>query len=314
MTDQTASGAEAGAATSTPDPDAERYAAAFAEEGITPADAQPAAEPAEKPAEPQAEKPPLPPEELAKRHEDVKAALREERRQRKELARQIEELRTQRAPAPQPTQQPQPQAYERPDPETDPLGYLKYVEGRIAAGDQQAEEQAERQRQTEAQSHQVQAIVTKTAEYENDFALDTPDYYDAANYLRGERAKEYTALGYSAQQAEQMVAQDALRVSAELLNQGRDPAAAFYELAKARGFRGGSPAPAPAQTETKPSDALARVKAGQAAAQTLSGSGGGSTNSDIDVGHVLTLKGAAFDSAFEKLREAAKAAERRTGY
>lgn len=314
MTDQTAAGAEAGASTSTPDPDAERYAAAFAEEGITQADAQPAAEPEAKP-EPQAEKPPLPPEELAKRHEDVKAALREERRQRKELSRQIEELRTQRAqPAPAQQPQPEPQAFERPDPETDPLAYLKYVEARISAGDQQAAEQEQQRQQAELQSREVQTVVNRMVEIESDFALDNPDYYEAANFLRAERAKEYTALGYSPQQAEQLVAQEALRVAADLLNQRKDAASAFYELAKARGFRGASPAPTPTPAETKPSDALARVKAGQAAAQTLSGSGGGSTNKDLDVGHINTLKGAAFDAAFDKLREAARAAERRTGY
>lgn len=315
MSEANVAGTEAGAAPV--DADEAKYAAAFAEEGITtstPADAQPAADTEPKPAAEAQDRAPLPPEEVEKRWNDTKAALREERRKGKERDRELAELRAQRTAPPAPPA-PAPQTFERPDPETDPLGYLKYVEARIEAGDAQAAEQQRAQHAQTEQQRQVQEVVGRVMEYERDFAEDTPDYHDAMTHLRGVRAQHYIALGYDQNTAGQLVDRDALQTAHDLMRNGRDPAQAFYALAKQAGFSGKAPEPAPTPPAPAPApNALDRVKAGQKAAQTLSGSGGGSTNNELDVSSINRLEGAAFDSAFEKYRAAAKRAERQTGW
>jgi hypothetical protein len=321
-------GAEAGPSPADSADDA-RYAAAFAEEGLSAETGAPAAAPAEsggdsKPAAAAEPKEPLAPEEVHKRWEDTKAALRAERREARELKQRLERLEQARtAPPAAATQAPAEPVLERPDPDTDPIGYMKYVDARISAGDAvEAQRQAQEQQRSQ-QERVVQTIVHQVAEREADFALDTPDYYEAVNHLRQVRTEQYEALGFTKAQAEAKVNQDALTTSAQLLQAGQDPAQAYYKLAKASGFNGkpaaasdqkAHAAAAAAATPNQTNDALDRIRAGQKAAQTLSGTGGSANTGEPDMGQVASLKGAAFDSAFDKLREAARSAERRTGF
>lgn len=338
------SAAPAAAPASTPVPaqapelsgDDARYAAAFAEAGISP-EASPAAQPAPAPAAPAAgaeghggeQRPPLTEAELRQRYTNVTQALREERTSRREATRQLADLQAQieqlRAGQGQ-----QSQAAQIPDPNQDPIGFLEHLAQQESA--RQAESAAQRQNREvqEAQTRAVQSLVTDLGERERDFALENPDYFPAVNHLRSVRAEQYRAMGYAPEVAEQLVTRDALQTSADLIRQGKDPAQAWYALAKQSGYKPGAapdaaaaaaaaaagtpaapaaPAPAAGATGTA-AEALEKIRAGQEAAKSLSGAGG-DANLQPTVEHALSLRGAAFDSYFDNLAAQERAAERR---
>src|SRR4051812_3342795 len=243
-----------------------------------------------------ARKVPLALEELEERSRQKSAALRQERQLRRATEQRLAQLEAQQ----QQRQAPQ-DVGERPDPAVDPLGYLQYVEKRMAAADQQSEQARTQQAQFQAQQRAVNDIVTRASEAETDFAETNPDYYDAVAHLKAGRAKEYEALGLSPAEAAQRVDAEAVQTAHEMLSRGQDPAKGWYELAKTRGFTGKGPS------------RIDTIREGQKAAASLS-NGGGRGSNQVDASSVANLKGAAFDQAFEKLRDAARSAERRTGW
>lgn len=279
--------------------DAKKYEDAFAAE----AEAAPAPEAAVSADAPQAESKPESKAEdeptkqvseglkkLEERMAQKTAALHQEREARRQLEQKLAAL------SPKP-------AADIPDPTTDPIGYLEYDRRQKLEA---AKADAERG-QLEAQQRQVQEIVSRTQEYEADFAAATPDYYDATHFLRDSRAREYQALGLSEADAKARVDVEALQTAADMLSRGVDPAKGWYDLAKTRGFAGkaADAAPAPSMIDT--------IREGQKAAQTLS-SGGGKPSGDLSAGAIADLKGAAFDQAIAQLRDRELAAEKRARF
>lgn len=236
-------------------------------------------------------------DKLKERLNQKSAALAQERDARRALEQKLAEQAAKAQP-------------ERPDPETDPIGYLKYVEGLISTGQQQTEAQ----RQQQAQMAQVQDIANQVQDREADFAVTAPDYFDAVEHLKAGRTAEWKALGLSDAEAAQRVDLEALQTAQEMLKRGVDPAKGWYELARTRGFTGkaAEPAQEAAPEPAKPTR-LETIREGQKAAVGLS-QGGGRANSDPTVESVASLKGAAFDASFDKLRAAAREAEKRTGF
>lgn len=247
-------------------------------------------------------RPPLPPEEVARRLEDQKRATRAERVKRQELETtlktvqaRLDELSAGRG------QQQGPDLGERPNPTEDPIGYLEYVEAMIAA---QAETQAQTQQQQEAQQRaqqETQAVVSRVAEYENDFRETTPDYDAAVEHLYAAKKAEYTDTGYDDAEAHNMVMAEFLTRSKRAFAAGKDPAEIVYTLAKRAGYapKGGA-------------DKLAAIERGQRATSPLA-STGARASGELTVESVGNLRGAAFDTAFAKLRERAIAVERASG-
>jgi hypothetical protein len=232
-------------------------------------------------------KPPLPPEELEKRWRNTKGAMQAERQARRAAEQRLADLERQLAES---RQQAQPEW--RPDPEADPVGYLKYLEQRLAADDEQRQAQAYERQQAETQQRAVQTIVQQMNEHEADFRSEHPDYDDAVNHLRQSRLSELTAFGLSPDEANAALQQDFLNVVATALQRGRDPAQAAYDLARQRGFN-------------KQPSKLEAIARGQAAASPLSAAPG-KASAEPTVESVANLNGAAFASSFAKLRELAR--------
>lgn len=185
----------------------------------------------------------------------------------------------------QPTQAPAPIAApvatdEIPSLETDPLGHII---GQMKA---QAKEQEELKKslseraQQDQQTFAVQRLTGTAVSMEQEFARATPDYNDAATFLREGRRQEYTAMGYNPQQVEQAIQQEALGIANMALQRGQNPAEVIYTLAKTRGFAKAPPAaPAPAvqenglpipQDNAQATERLATVAKGQEQNKSLS--------------------------------------------
>jgi hypothetical protein len=254
-----------------------------AREAQAPGDAEAAEQDAEGEQKPEGDKPPLSMEEIRKRLNDQQGATREERQRRRAAEQRAQELEARLSQQAKPAADGQ--ALERPDPEEDPIGYLKYVEGLIATGE---ERQAQEKQQTEARQQaqrQVQAIVSAVEEHENDFRELTTDYDDAAEHLYAAKKAEYMEAGDSDAEAHTAVMQEFLTRSRRALETGKNPAEIVYNLAKRAGYT-------PKGGEAK----LDAIERGQKRTSPLSRGGSGG-NGELTMESVSKLSGAAFDSA-----------------
>lgn len=263
-------------------------------------------DPAKKPEE-VAAKPPLKPEEIAQRYDQVKVALREERAQRRaeRAALQAEQQKMEAA-----FQKIQARLAAPAQPVYDPNQQFTYEDAvtelwqdRQQQTYQQQQEAALKARQTEqqqAQQREYQALQTTMSEYEADLRDEAPDYDDAVQHLTGVWDAQFEAMGYAPDQRKAIIDNLSVNAVQVALQQGRDPAKAIYEVAKKVGYTPAAPANANGAQK------LAQMQAGAAAAKTLSGGGSGIQGEGLSLKQLASLEGAAFDSAMEKLRKGAR--------
>lgn len=149
----------------------------------------------------------------------------------------------------------------------------------------------EADRQQQRATREVEALKETMADAEADFAIEHPDYRDAAAFYRKVRAEELTDMGYSGEALMSKLANDLFGLVRTAFSTGMDPAERVYELAKKRGFKAGQKA------ADKKLDALDRAGAGAQRPQGRGGVGG-----VLSWGDVAKLDGAARDKAWEALR------------
>ena len=237
------------------------------------------------------EAPPPKPEksEAEKAASSLQKALKAERRERQALQAKIEALE-QRATAPR---EPVSNPWEGiPDPNADPIGALEHIK-RIA--DAQAEQQRQEQSRSAQEAailRQVQTIADAMRDAEEDFRDDNPDYDDAVGFLRDQVMAELIDNGFSKSEALEKMNRDFLGLVPTALKAGKNPAEVAYKMAQKRGFKGLDKAAAKIET----------IRQGQSAARSLS-AGGQQAAKPLSVTNVANLKGAAFDAAFDKLRQ-----------
>lgn len=219
----------------------------------------------------------------------MKAALREER-----TRRQAVEAKQQQAT---PSATFQAMLDGAPDENADPIGFMSHMRQKLAAIDAQHEADARAEAARNQQNGQIQHVVRTMQEYENDFRADHPDYGPAVEHFRKTRADEIAAQGLTGQALDNAIGQDFLALAARCLNAGKDPAEVVYNLAKRSGYKPqGKVSSVDPQTER-----LNQIAKGQQQARSLS-TGGAPPTGALTVEAVNKLDGAAFDAAFEKLR------------
>lgn len=147
-----------------------------------------------------------------------------------------------------------------PDKATDPLGYLDYqinqVKESIAA---LAQSQQQQTKETTEQT-QIRQFFDAVNESVVEFKKTNEDYPDAVQYLMNLRARDLSMMGYGPDQVKQQVDQEAARIAATAMQNGKSPAAAAYELAKSHGYTPKTPVKS-TQTVT-PESKLDSIKKG----------------------------------------------------
>lgn len=266
-----------------------------------PVAADPAPEPA--PATDAAPEPPPPQDEAPEEHDRrvPLKALQEERQKRAEAERRAAEVERKIAElsarfdqvAPK-----QPEAPPPPDPETDPIGALKYQN-----------EQLRELRTREEQARYEQELNAVAYRAATEFAAQAPDYRDAYQYAINSRAMELRALGTPDHAIPDILHREEMNLIATAHSNGRNPAEAIYQFAKARGFQAPQPAPATmavapapapvAPQPVAPNPALQQAKA--AVAASASSGGAPAAKGELSVAEISNLKGAAFDAAWNKM-------------
>jgi hypothetical protein len=249
----------------------------------------------------------LKPDEMARRWQDQRAALAEERAKRRATERQMlgiqQQMEQQREQFRQFLMQQQARQTEPVDPEVDVITHAKMLEARLRQMEG-ANVQAMQQRQAmAAQQAAVQQLTATVEDYEAEFRQDYPDYDHATDYLLALEQRQLIRAGMPEQQAAKAVENWAMNMANVILSSGRNPAHVAYETAVERGY-------VPqhvmqqlqyeqSQLKQNTSGRVAQIKAGQQAAQTISGGGMVAADSN-SLKSIANLKGAAFDKAFEK--------------
>jgi len=246
----------------------------------TPAPEAPAPEPVEPAADADAE--PAEPQGEARQKLVPLNALREERERRKALEKQAAErerlyeerfnalLQRFTAPPAAPAE-PQNTAPPLPDPEKDPVGYLIARQERIEHAQREIVQAIVERDQQGAQAQQQQLFVSalqgRTQAMVADFARETPDYGQAANFLAEARDRELRAAGWEdPAERRETINNEAIGLAHRAIQMGRNPASIVYELAKQRGYA----RPAAATAATSPAaEKISQIAAGQQQARTL---------------------------------------------
>lgn len=234
----------------------------------------PAAAPVAAPTEPA--KPPqgyVPHQALREAREE----MRRERDERLALQKRLEAL--EKPPAAAPTE------------DTDPIGALrdtrltlKGVQERLAQRDQ-----------AEAAAGQEQQFYQTVDAAERTFSKETPDYYQAVDFLRASRETELK-LAYGITdpaKLNQALNLDAAAIASAALRDGISPAQRVYELAKSRGY-------ALKPAEPDPKEHVERLRKGAQAANSLSAapSRPATTSKPGSIQELLGMEARQFDSQF----------------
>ena len=278
----------------TPESSGTSWAAEVAAAEATETDGNPAktvsADPAPEPA-PAAEAAPAPAEASSEPVEDDRRvplkALQEERAKRAEYERKLADYERRMAELEQRTRAPEPEAPNDPDPETDPIGALK-------AAKEQLRLMAEETKRVQYEQH-LNTVAYNAAVQ---FSQSAPDYRDAYQYALQSRAQELRILGADDTTIPQILKREEMNLIATAVNSGRDPAAAIYEFAKARGYARSAPAPVAPAAPAAPDPALQQAK--KAVAASASAGGAPAAKGEISDAEAVNLKGAAFDAYWNK--------------
>lgn len=205
-------------------------------------------------------------------------------------------------------EQPKPEA--PPDPEADPIGYLKYlgeqVSGLAGRTDQVATTVQERDASTELERTYVNDA--------RQFVAKQPDFGQAYGWLMQNRDAELAAAGYTdpAERNRIILADERDIVARAVQARGANPNAKgptqiLYDLAKARGYtvaapaapatpaapaaNGGTPAAPAAQTVTQQ---VEQIEKGRAASRSLSSGGGAPAPAAIDLAKLADMNDAEY--------------------
>ena len=184
------------------------------------------------------------------------------------------------------------------DNEDDPVGDIAALKKALKLYRQREVEQHGQSEQQRAIEREVTKLRTSMNDAEEDFAIDHPDYYEAAKFYRAQRVEELKEAGYAGQHLDRKLADDLFGVVRMSLESGSDPAERVYALASRRGFKPGM---------AKADKALDKL--GAAASTGLRPTARQAAGS-LSWGDVAKLDGAARDKAWAKLREREKAASK----
>jgi hypothetical protein len=176
--------------------------------------------------------------------------------------------------------QPEKPAEAIPDPETDPMGALRWAKEQIAAlAEARTKETAERTAQQQQQAAWKETVDKVSAEYETAVAAD-PTIPEAYNKLRESQGKEFLAMGLTIPQAKAELDKMEQQHIAYAASKNIPIGDYIKNLALARGWQPGAVAAAapaaPAKTD------IAAVAAAQQRHQSLSDAPGGEIVAPLD--------------------------------
>lgn len=241
------------------------------------------------------------------------AALHEERERRKEVERRADEQRTrdeqrvnmllqrisQQSQAPAQPQQQAPAAPVLPEVDKDPVGHIvgrqTQIEQALGYIVQALNQQNQQTTQQTQQSQALNQLTEMSKASERAYVEKVPDYADAVNFLRGQRATEMEIYGTPAAERDVLLYQEALGIAASALQRNQDPADTIYRMAVARGYK----KPEPATPAADAGQRLEQVNRGQQQTQRSLGNVRGSGPAPLNANALLQMSDKDFAKAME---------------
>lgn len=232
--------------------------------------------------------------DLAKIAEDKDRALRAERAKRREASRRAQEYEARVAALEAERSQSDPirelaaklRGVQATD---DPIGAIEVLTQIVDTFVGQQEKDAQTSTQQAKEQQAFRQLEATLKEYEEDFKADHADYDDAVQFYKKSLIEDLQDAGYQGRDLEQELTRQLIAFSQRAIQSGRDPAEAAYNAAKRRGFAVDN-ATKKLQTISKAAKAGVTPSASKAAPARLTPA------------YVSTLKGAAFDKAYEALK------------
>lgn len=210
--------------------------------------------------------------------------LREDKARFEERARMLLELRN-----------PQEQKAEDtgpPDIDQDAREYVLW----LGRQNQELNRTVQAQQQAQQQQDQVKRVMGWAQQQEAVYSQQTPDYTQASNFLRENRTAELRELGVPENDIPQVIQQDLMRIAHYAAQNGGNPAARIYAVAKARGFK-------PASSETAASEVAETVSRGQQLASVPSGGRDAGAGGAITAERFIRMSDTEFQAWYAKASE-----------
>lgn len=276
----------------------------------------------------------IPYDELQTQLRRVNGALKESREREeahREQLRSVTELINSLRAERQQQKAPAKEEPAEPDPYEDPIGYVNHHLAKIREEVGATKQTADEVRQQRQQEGEYKQFVSTVEAAEAAFVARTPDYHDAAKFLEEGRRAELAVMFPDTPQFDAMARnqgfqnaahmrnaifiQDAQTVAGNALRAGINPAEAYYNLAKTRGYVRKDPetkeelAKLNGSAATKKAEAAVDMaRRGQNASRTISGGGGGPNNplSIADLTNLYAEDPEEFDRQWDKMAKAGK--------
>lgn len=178
-----------------------------------------------------------------------RAMAESERVKRKEIQKQIEDMRRENENLKSTFNRILTKAQEQaeadqkasvPSFEEDPITALRYENEQLKKKMSGFEDFQTRSHQASEAQQQQQQFVNSYRSAADEFAKTNPDFDDAYSHLMESRLAEFDAAGYTPVQARQLLVEDEAAIVANAMQRGINPAESIYKLAKLRGFSSGS--------------------------------------------------------------------------
>lgn len=164
-----------------------------------------------------------------------------------------------------------------PSREENPVGYfetkIEQLQREQREFQQQQKEYVEREQAKQQEHHFYNAVKS----VESEFASKTPDYFEAAEFLKQQIANDLYNRGTDESEIQGAVTQQMQIMIAQAANVGINPAQLAYDMARTRGFKGKQAA------ATGAVDKIDSINKGQKVAKSLSSTSGKSS-------HEITLE------------------------
>ncbi|MGU3399236.1 hypothetical protein ACLBWS_05755 [Brucellaceae bacterium D45D] len=233
-------------------------------------------------------------------------ALHAEREEHKKTKAELEQIRQQQAilndrwntmlAAKQ--QQEQPKDDTPPDPAEDIIGFMQYQAKKTAKLEEERAAEVRQRQEQQQNAEQEQVIWSTWNDSVAQAKAELPDFDQAAEYLsqlRDGQLQAFAAVDPNFANPQTRIAQ----INAELRGiiiqakqQGQDPAAAVYQIAKGYGYSGAKPA----NPQQETIDKINKIDEAQRGAKTLTASNGSNTGDPLSAEAIANMSPKEFDA------------------
>ncbi len=234
-------------------------------------------------------------------------ALHEARQQAKEYKGRMEKMEAmfqklleQRSPLEEPKKQAEP---EIPAYDSDPLGHTKAQLDRALKTIDELKGNFQKRSEQEDQNAKQRSTLEQYGQAVSQFKRQNADYDEAFQFLIDSRDKELAFVHDDASERSNRIQYEEGYLAAAAMRQGKNPGQVFYEMAKARGYKGKQAA----SEENK----LDRLALGQKAAKSNSGGkAGGGDDISLEKLAEMDPDSPEYDKAWSRFEKASRRAER----